>query len=86
MRDTGQRVRAVLRQALALNVTDTELGNARRTESLLGLDSIAMLEFVLALEKEFGISFDTDDLDTDLFAELDRLTEHIAGLRAGSSE
>ena len=43
-------------------------------------------ELGAALEKEFGTSFDTDDLDTDLFADLDRLTQHIAGLLAGSSE
>jgi acyl carrier protein len=77
MNDVERRVRKVLAQALTLNVSAPETERARRADDLLGLDSIATLEFALALEKEFGITLDPDTLDPDVFADLSRLTAHI---------
>ena len=78
MSDIDQRVRRVLRDTLALNVTDQELAGATRADDLLGLDSIATIEFALALEGEFGLTFDPESLDPAMFADLTRLGEHIA--------
>ncbi len=84
MSDIDQRVRRVLRDTLALNVSDQELAAAKRADDLLGLDSIATIEFALALEREFGLTFDPESLDPEVFADLSRLGEHIAArLREG---
>ena len=84
MSDIDQRVRKVLRDTLALNVSDQELAAVKRADELLGLDSIATIEFALALELEFGLTFDPESLDPVVFADLPRLGEHIAArLREG---
>ncbi len=82
--DIEPRVRRVLQDALSLNASERELARAGRADDLLGLDSIATLEFALALEKEFGITLDPESLDPEVFADLLRLCEHIERrLRAG---
>ena len=77
MTEIEQRVRRVLRDALSLNASDEELARVKRADDLLGLDSIATLEFALALEKEFGITLDPASLDPEVFADLSRLCAHI---------
>jgi acyl carrier protein len=83
MNDVQERVRKVLQQSLGLNATADEIAAAASVDQLLGLDSIAMLEFVMALEQEFALTFDADNLDEELFGDLERLSAHIAG-RLGS--
>ena len=77
MTDIERRVRTVLAAALALNAAAPETERAMRADDLLGLDSIATLEFALALEKEFGITLDPETLDPEIFADLTRLSAHI---------
>ena len=76
--DIDQRVRRVLRDTLALNVSDHALAAAKRADELLGLDSIATIEFALALEREFGLTFAPETFDPAVFADLSRLAKHIA--------
>ena len=78
MTDIESRVRRVLRDSLALNVPESELARAKRADELLGMDSIATLEFALALEREFGLAFPPESFDPALFSDLSRLCEHIA--------
>jgi acyl carrier protein len=77
MTDIERRVRKVLVEALALNASAPETARVKRADDLLGLDSIATLEFALALEKEFGITLDPESLDPEVFADLSRLCAHI---------
>ena len=57
MNGTFERVRALMAKEFQLDpariTPDTPLSD-------LGVDSLAALEFVFALENEFGIRFDTD--------------------------
>jgi acyl carrier protein len=76
-RDIERRVRAVLQAALSLNASGDEIARVERADDLLGLDSIATLEFALALEKEFGITLDPESLDAEVFADLAKLCAHI---------
>lgn len=85
MTDIERRVRKVLVEALALNVSAAEAAHAKRADDLLGLDSIATLEFALALEKEFGITLDPETLDPDVFADVARLCAHIERRLGGGS-
>lgn len=78
MDDVRERVVGVLQRSLQLNVSSGEVGAAGSLDRLLGLDSIAMLEFVLGLEEEFGLTFDPESLGEELFGDLDRLSAHVA--------
>jgi acyl carrier protein len=43
-----------------------------------GLDSMAILEFMVGLEKEFGIRFPPDDLEHSLFTSRARLVRYLS--------
>ncbi len=43
----------------------------------LGLDSIGILQMILGVEKEFGISIETNELDSETFSIMGNLLEII---------
>ena len=47
-------------------------------KSIVNMDSMSVLEFLAALEKEFGFHFPAKDLDYDLFIQRTRLVRYIA--------
>ena len=46
-------------------------------QSLSAMDSVGILNFVLALEQEFGLKFPIDDLQMDLFMDRPRLVRYL---------
>jgi acyl carrier protein len=63
-------------------LTEEELRNRDRVDDLFGIDSMTMLEFVTALEKEFGITIDPDHLNFDTLTDLARLADYITSTQA----
>jgi acyl carrier protein len=51
----------------------------------LGLDSVDALELVVALEKEYGISIQSHEMDKTVFASVANLGEFVARTLAGAS-
>lgn len=47
----------------------------------LGLDSVDALELVVALEKEFRISIQSDEIDREVFASVSHLARFVETLR-----
>lgn len=74
-----ERVLRVARDALSLNLEDEDTAGALRLDELAGIDSMAALEFLLALENEFGIRLEPDEIELDLLADLPRLVRFIGG-------
>ena len=78
-------------QALAAETASTQSRRASPEaddDNLLrryGLSSVDALEFLLAVEEEFGISIDDEDLSEDLVSSASGLTEYILQRRAASS-
>ena len=55
----------------------------------LNLDSVAVLELVVEVENQFGITFDDDDLSVELFRNVGSLTSAVEkklSVAAGSSQ
>ncbi|MEE2778233.1 MAG: acyl carrier protein [Acidobacteriota bacterium] len=77
MPEVSERIRQVLKESLKLNVADDELKEVKRVDDLLGLDSIALLEFVMGLEREFGVTFDPERLDSEFVSDLDGLARYV---------
>lgn len=50
----------------------------------LGLDSVDALELVVALEKEFGISVQNDEMDRSVFASVATLAEFVVRTRVSA--
>jgi acyl carrier protein len=62
--------------AIAPDPTDSGPDSIRR----LGVTSTSMLEFLVAVEDEFGIEWD-DDVDEETFRSFDAIAAHIAAER-----
>ena len=77
--ETMARIRKVFVESLHLNVSDEELPYEQMLEEAVLLDSIAVLEFITAVEKEFGITMEPEFLDVefDFLRDLSVLASYI---------
>lgn len=66
-------LQSVAGDVLAGPVTETGPGSLRR----LGLTSVKLLAFLVAIEDEFGLVWD-DDVEESVIGSLDAIAEHIA--------
>ncbi len=74
---TPIRIKRVFARALRLNLTEAEWNYAGRLEELAGLDSVAVIEFVAALEREFGITIEPDELRLELLGDPEQLAQYL---------
>jgi len=75
--EVGRRIRKVFIEAVSPDLSEESLRFTERLDEVAGLDSIALMEFVVAIEKEFGFTFEPEQLCLELFRDLDRLTAHV---------
>ena len=71
------RVRKVLEETFSLSCARDKWEQVQSLKSLLPMDSMAVLEFLAGLEKEFGFRFPPQDLELDLFTDRHRLIRYI---------
>jgi acyl carrier protein len=81
-RDTMERIRKVFVESARLKVRAQELPFEQMLEEVAILDSIAVLEFVTAMEREFGVSLEPEFLEFDFLRDLSRLASYIEGRMA----
>ena len=72
-----ERIRRVFIESLRLNLRENELSYEDKLDEVAGMDSIAVLEFVTSLEKEFDISFEPEMLTIDVVGDLNRLVDYV---------
>lgn len=75
--DTTRRIRRVFVDSLGLNLNEADLDYKRKLDEYAGLDSIAVLEFITALEKEFGITIEPELLRLELVRDLQELSAYV---------
>lgn len=75
--DTMARIRRVFVESLQLNLRDDQVPYDQMLEEVASLDSIALLEFVTAVEKEFAIKMEPELLDFDFLRDLQGLASYI---------
>ena len=85
-RATADRIRRVFVAALGVNVDPEALPYEAMLDDTVGLDSVAILEFVVALEVEFGIELEMERLTLEFLRDLGRLASYIDARRMSSSE
>jgi len=74
----ADRVRRVFVRSLSLDLDPEALPPSPDLTSLAGFDSLAILEFVAGLEKEFGIEIENERLTMDFLGNLDALVGYLA--------
>lgn len=81
MNETSQiahRVKKVIVKSLELDIEPHEIADDESLFEGIGADSIAALEIVFALEEEFGIDVDDEDLRVELFDSVAAMSRYIA--------
>jgi len=74
-----ERIARVFVEALSLNIEPASLlRQDTALDRLFGMDSLAVLEVLAALEKEFGITVEPDRMEMSLFTDLSRLADYVA--------
>ena len=75
--ETADRIHKAFVESLRLPAGETDLPREQRLAEATGLDSIAVLEFVAAVENEFGITIEPEFLEFDFVTDLPRLVAYI---------
>lgn len=86
MNEIIERLKDIIANELDVN---TKLENIRDDVSLLedgiGLDSVAVMEFISIIEEKFSFQFSDDELSMEPFQNLMVLSEFVAGRMAPAS-
>ncbi len=73
------QLKTIIADELDVNLTVEEIDdNVSLFEEGLGFDSIAIVEFISAIEKHFDIEFDDSELDPQYFSSLQVLADLIS--------
>ena len=75
--DTLDRIRRVFIESLHLNIRAEDLNYGDKLDEAAGLDSVAVLEFIAALEKEFEIQLEPEMLTLETVRDLRQLAAYI---------
>jgi len=76
-RTTMERIRAVFAESLHLNCNEEGLTYQKMLDEAANLDSIAVLEFLTAVEKEFGIELEPAVLEFEFLRDFGALASYI---------
>jgi acyl carrier protein len=74
------RIKKVIIHDLELNLHEDDIQNIKKLDELFGMDSVAIIELVIGLEKEFGIKIQPEHLNLENFKDLDTLSDFINSL------
>lgn len=81
-RQTLDRIRRIFIESLHLNLRAEDLAYGDKLDEVVALDSVAVLEFVAALEKEFEIAIEPEMLTIEVVRDLRQLAAYIDGRSA----
>jgi acyl carrier protein len=76
-RTTMERIRAVFADSLHLNCSEEGLTHQEMLDEAASLDSIAVVEFLTAIEKEFGIELEPAVLEFEFLRDFGALASYI---------
>ncbi len=79
-----KKVKKILVESLRLKMDPEEITDDLPLFEKLGLDSIDALELVVSLEKEFGVSVTSKDVDRKVFLNVDTIVAFIESNQKGT--
>lgn len=83
--DVWARLERAIARALGAELTCAELQQARRLDELVALDSVALLEFAMGVEREFSIRFENERLNRDFLTNLPALVAYLSQRETGEA-
>jgi len=76
-KEVQSRILKVANQALAANLVENDLSGIKRLDELIGFDSMALLQWIAAIEREFQVVFPPERLKLDILVDLQALTDFL---------
>jgi acyl carrier protein len=77
--DITERLKRIIAEQLDVNIALEDIGDEQPLfEGGLGLDSVAVMEFITLIEENFGFEFAEDELNLKPFGNLRSLTDFVA--------
>lgn len=73
-----EKIKDILKDEIMVQVSKKEITDNASLVKDIGLDSIQILELIIALENEFNIRIDDEDLNYEIFSCVKSLTDYIA--------
>ena len=61
--NTKDRIKRVIIRDLQLNLSEDTIRTIKKLDDLFGMDSVAVIELIIGLEKEFNIAIQEEHLD-----------------------
>lgn len=72
------QLKEIIINKLDINISKSEIKNdVSLFEDGIGLDSIAIVQFIVLIEEHFKFKFQDNDISLDLFKNLDNLSDFI---------
>lgn len=79
--DIKRRIKKVLADQLSLEIKPEEIEDDTPLIELgVGVDSVATLELIVALEKEFQLSIDESEISLEMLETVNTVSSHITNL------
>ena len=76
--DIVDRIKTLIANELDANLTVAEIGeNDSLFEDGLGLDSVAIVEFITIMEDSFGVQFSENDLTSEMFRNISTIADFV---------
>lgn len=78
-----EQIKTLIASELDANLTTAEIGeNDSLFEDGLGLDSVAIVEFITILEDRFGVQFSDTDLTSEMFRNISTIADFVLQKKA----
>ena len=80
------KIKSMIVNISRIGLTPKEISNHANLFDDLGIDSNSVVELVLALEAEFGVSINEEDLEAELFQDVSKWSDLVRSKQARSRE
>jgi len=74
---TRERLQSVIARVLGVHLTSEEMAHTAHLDEVVPLDSVALLELAVGVEKEFGIRFEKDCFKREFLNDLPGLLGYL---------
>lgn len=71
------RIKELLVERLFLKVTPEDIGDDDVITETLGVDSVSVFEIVVGLEEEYGLSFEDEDFNMEVFRTVHAIADFV---------
>jgi len=78
------RIKELVVECLFLNVEPASIKNDENLMEVYNVDSVNLFEIVVALEEDYGISFEDEDFDVETFSTVASIADLVERKRAAS--